>query len=147
MYPEPPSGQLASTTDPHPFFEILNQTGHAVAAKRLKVRYYYTKEPEGLELGTCFWLTGAESVDDVKFDFEDLSPVTETANRYMELSFPQSTAQLDRAPFEVRTGFHTATSGAYIQTNDYSYDSEAAPLPASGVFPYRASSKVTFVLG
>lgn len=146
IYPEPPSGQLDATTDPHPFFEIVNQTGHLVAASRLKLRYYYTKEVTGPEVGTCFWLTGGENVADVSFDFRNSVPATRTADRFMEVSLARSTSQIGTTPFEVRTGFHTVTSELFTQTNDYSYDSDAAPLPSSGLFPYRASSKVTLYL-
>jgi hypothetical protein len=125
----------------HPFFEVLSLAGKSVALSRLKIRYYYTKEADGSELGSCFWVTG-DRCSLVTFAFSDLVPPTPTANRVMEVGFATSSAAVGLTPLEVRTGL-TVNHASLEQSNDYSFlGNGRAPGSAQGP-SYRPWEHVT----
>jgi hypothetical protein len=137
-----PETQQDITQDVHPFFEVLSLSGDAVALSRIKIRYYYTREAEGSETGSCFWVTG-DRCSLVHFAFADLVPSTPTASRMMEVSFSGTkSASLGLEPVEVRTGF-TVNHANLKQSNDYSFDPAPSSANAQGAFPYVAWDHVT----
>ena len=125
----------------HPFFEVQGVNGKSVALSRVKIRYYYTKEVDGSERGSCFWVTG-NLCSLVNFEFSDLVPPTSTANRVMEVSFAASNALVGLTPLEVRTGL-TVNHGNLEQNNDYSFLSDAGKPPGPETISYRAWDRVT----
>lgn len=140
-----PENKGAVEQEIHPFFRLSNASGQPVALSRIKIRYYYTKDSSGTEVGRCFWVSGNLCTAAV-FRFQDLAPPTATANRLMEVSFPAATASLEAELLEVRTGFAIAQHNL-TQTNDYSFDPTSASLVTPGVFPYRDWDRVTLYVG
>jgi cellulose 1,4-beta-cellobiosidase len=136
-----PENKHATEQEVHPFFRITNTTGVFPSLTKIKLRYYFTKEPSGAETGTCFWVTG-NLCSSLSFQFHDQVPSLATANRFMELTFTATNAVLDGAALEVRTGF-TVAHRDLTQTNDYSFDAAAGVTATPGVFPYRDWDRVT----
>lgn len=125
----------------HPFFELLSANGKSLPLNRVKLRYYYTKEADGSELGSCFWVTG-DRCSLVKFEFSDLVPATSNANRVMEVSFSDSTVAVGLTPLEVRTGL-TVNHANLEQRNDYSFLPSASALVKGGPATYSVWDHVT----
>lgn len=141
--------QHAVEQEVHPFFNVSSLKGKSVELKRLKIRYYYTKEAEGAEVGSCFWVTG-DRCSLVKFAFSDVVPPTTTANRMMELTFSGATSgavspTVGLMDLEVRTGF-TVNHANLEQNNDYSFDSNAHGVSVTGALPYAPWDHVTLYI-
>ena len=84
----------ASSQEVHPFFE-LSTTSAAVALERLSLRYYFSKEADAPETGSCYWVTG-ERCASVQLSWHDLDVPTPSADRYLELRFIGAEAKLSQ---------------------------------------------------
>lgn len=130
----------ATTQESHPFFQIGNH-GEPTTLDQLAIRYYFTKESNQPETASCYWVTG-DRCSLAKLEFHDLPMPTSNASRYLEISFPSaSTVTVAAASLEVRVGFR-AGPDVLLQTNDYSFDPNAASSTAAP-FPYKRWLKAT----
>src|SRR5450755_28768 len=83
----------ATTNTPQPDVRIVNDSKLAVPLHELTLRYYYSKEPTGSEVFSCYWVSiGCPVLGPAVFG--DVSPKTPTADRYLELSFVASAPSL-----------------------------------------------------
>ena len=139
-----PELRSASSQEIHPFFE-LSTTSAPVALERLSLRYYFSKETDSVETGSCYWVTGDRCAS-VQLSWHDLEVPTPSADRYLEVGFAGEQAKLSSLqPFEVRVGFFAAQK-LMLQSNDYSFDADALAPTAEETFPYKPWSRVTLYL-
>lgn len=139
-----PELRSASSQEIHPFFE-LSTTRAPVPLERLSLRYYFSKETDAVETGSCYWVTGDRCAS-VQLSWHDLQVPTPSADRYLELRFAGEEAKLSSVqPFEVRVGFFAAQK-LMLQSNDYSFDAAALAPTAATEFPYKPWSRVTLYL-
>lgn len=139
-----PELRTASSQEIHPFFE-LHTTTAPVALERLSLRYYFSKEVEAVETGSCFWVTG-DRCTNVRLSWHDVVPPTPSANRYLELRFDGAQSKLTSLePVEVRVGFFAAQK-LMLQSNDYSFDPSALAPTTTEKFPYKPWPRVTLYL-
>ena len=136
-----PENKNVTEQELHPFFQLTNTNGKPLSLTRIKLRYYFTKEPSGAETWQCYWVTG-DLCSSVALNFQVLDPAFPTANRFMELTFRATSADLDGSPLEARVGFSVARSN-FTQSNDYSFDPGSGMPLAPGVFPYGDWDRVT----
>lgn len=136
-----PELRAATTQESHPFFQIVNH-GEPTTLDRLVIRYYFTKESDQAETASCYWVTG-DHCSLLKAEFHDVPAPTANASRYLEISFPNaSSVTVAAASLEVRVGFR-AGPDVLLQTNDYSFDPNAAAGDATAPFPYKRWLKAT----
>lgn len=136
-----PELAAATTQESHPFFQIANR-GEPTTLDRLAIRYYFTKESNQAETAICYWVTG-DRCSLAKLEFHEVSAPTANASRYLEVSFPSaSSVTVAAATLEVRVGFR-AGADVLLQTNDYSFDPNAAASDAAAPFPYKRWLKAT----
>jgi hypothetical protein len=139
-----PEVRDASAQESHPFFEVTNR-GPTTTLDRIAIRYYFTKESDVAETAVCYWVTG-DRCSLAKIDFGDVATSTPSASRYVEVSFPgASDVTVTAASLEVRLGFKTGAV-ALIQTNDYSFDRNAAAPSSAVPFPYKRWPQATLYL-
>jgi hypothetical protein len=139
-----PELRTASSQEIHPFFELQTTTA-PVALERLSLRYYFSKEVEAVETGSCFWVTGDRCAN-VRLSWHDVVPPTPSANRYLELRFDGAQSNLTSLePVEVRVGFFAAQK-LMLQSNDYSFDERALAPTTTEKFPYKPWPRVTLYL-
>lgn len=134
----------ATTIESHPFFQVTNR-GKATSLDRIVIRYYFTKESTAAETAACYWVTG-DRCSLAKLEFGDMLVPTSNASRYLQVSFPSASKVMVAAgSLEVRVGFKTG-SAPELQTNDYSFDSNALPASSATPFPYKRWLKATLYL-
>jgi len=124
-----------TTQESHPFFQATNR-GQTTTLDRIVIRYYFTNDSGLTETATCFWVTGDRCAL-AKLAFGDVPAPTANASRYLEVSFPSaSNVKVMPGKLEVRVGFKTG-SAPDLQTNDYSFDPNAATPSSAMPFPYK----------
>lgn len=140
-----PEVRERTAQESHPFFEIANLGETPTSLRRLRLRYYFTKESDAVETAVCYWVTGDRCAD-ARMQFGDVARPRATASRYLEITFPSADDVLVLpGTFEVRVGFKAGAS-PMIQSNDYSFDAEAR-LPSSSMpFPYKRWTLTTLYL-
>jgi len=131
----------ASSQESHPFFQLTNH-GATVALNRITLRYYFTNDSGEPETAVCYWVTGDHcSLANMKF--ADVAEPTADAARYLEVSFPMgASVKVVPGVFEVRVGFK-AGSSPLVQSNDYSFDSDASAPTSAVPFPYKRWLRAT----
>jgi hypothetical protein len=130
-----PELRVATTQESHPFFRIMNR-GEPTTLDRIVIRYYFTKESDMAETASCYWVTG-DHCSLAKLAFHDVPAPTASASRYLEISFPgASTVTVAGGSLEVRVAFKTG-SDVLLQTNDYSFDPDAAAADGAAPLPYK----------
>lgn len=136
-----PELRAATTHESHPFFQVTNR-GRATTLDRIVIRYYFTKESDMAETAACYWITG-DRCSLAKLEFRDMPTPTVNASRYLEVSFPgASNVMVAAGSLEVRVGFKTG-SAMLMQTNDYSFDPNAASPSSAAPFPYKRWPQAT----
>ena len=139
-----PELREATTQESHPFFQVTNR-GAPTTLDRLVIRYYFTKESDMVETAVCYWVTG-DRCSLARLEFHDMPVPTAKASRYLEVSFPgASQVTLTAESIEVRVGFKTG-SALLVQTNDYSFDANAAAPSSAAPFPYKRWLQSTLYL-
>ena len=139
-----PELREATTQESHPFFQVTNR-GEATTLNRIVIRYYFTKESEMAETAICYWVTG-DRCSLARLEFHDLPVPMANASRYLEVSFPSaSQVTVAAESLEVRVGFKTG-SALLVQTNDYSFDVNAAAPSTTAPFPYKRWLQSTLYL-
>jgi hypothetical protein len=130
-----PELREATAQESHPFFQVTNR-GAATTLNRIVIRYYFTKESDMAETAVCYWVTG-DRCSAARLEFRDLPMPMANASRYLEVSFPNaSQVTVAAESLEVRVGFKTG-SAVLVQTNDYSFDVNAASPSSTAPFPYK----------
>jgi hypothetical protein len=125
----------ATTHESHPFFQVTNR-GAATTLNRIVIRYYFTKDSDMPETAACYWVTG-DRCSLARLAFHDVPVPMANASRFLEVSFPgASGVTLATESLEVRVGFKTG-SALLVQTNDYSFDANAAAPSTTAPFPYK----------
>lgn len=136
-----PELREATTNESHPFFQVTNH-GEITTLDRIAIRYYFTNESNVVETGACYWVTG-DRCSLAKLEFGDVPTPAARASRYLEVSFPDaSNVTVAAESLEVRVGFNTG-SELLVQTNDYSFDAEAAAPSSDAPFPYKRWLRAT----
>lgn len=131
----------AATHESHPFFQVTNR-GAITTLDRIAIRYYFTKESDVVETATCYWVTG-DRCSLARFEFGDVPAPTADASRYLQVSFPgASNVTVTAGNLEVRVGFKTGST-PLIQSNDYSFDANAAAPSTASPFPYKRWPQTT----
>lgn len=131
----------ATTQESHPFFQITNRAAFTTL-DRIKIRYYFTRESDMAETAVCYWVTG-DRCSLAKMDFSDVPVPAPQASRYLQVSFPgASNVTVAPGRLEVRVGFKTG-SALLTQTNDYSFDANAASPSSFAPFPYKRWARAT----
>ena len=133
----------ATTVESHPFFQVTNR-GAPTTLDRIVIRYYFTKESPEAETAACYWVTG-DRCSLAKLEFDDMLQPIASASRYLQISFPRASNVTVAGNFEVRVGFKTG-SAPEVQTNDYSFDPDAAAHNGATPFPYKRWLKTTLYL-
>jgi hypothetical protein len=130
-----PELREATTHESHPFFQVTNR-GPATTLNRIVIRYYFTKDSDMPETAACYWVTG-DRCSLARLAFHGVPVPMANASRYLEVSFPgASGVTLATESLEVRVGFKTG-SALLVQTNDYSFDANAAAPSTTAPFPYK----------
>jgi hypothetical protein len=130
-----PELREATTHESHPFFQVTNR-GAATTLDRIVIRYYFTKDSDMAETAACYWVTG-DRCSLARLEFHDVPVPMANASRYLEVSFPGAAGVIIATEsLEVRVGFKTG-SALLVQTNDYSFDANAAAPSSKAPFPYK----------
>ncbi|WP_438446397.1 glycoside hydrolase family 44 protein [Gorillibacterium sp. sgz5001074] len=113
------NGTSASTQMITPELEIVNTGTSAVKLSDLKARYYFTIDGEKpFTIG--FWTTTAKET--VKTEFVKMPIPSVLADYYLEISFPNSTAELKPgSKVGVYTWINKNDWSSFEQTGDYSF--------------------------
>jgi hypothetical protein len=139
-----PELRESTTLESHPFFQVTNR-GDATSLDRIIIRYYFAKDSNMVETPACYWVTG-DRCSLAKLEFHDVPAPTANASRYLQVSFPgASNVMLAAESLEVRVGFKTG-SAVQLQTNDYSFDPNAAAASSATPFPYKRWPRATLYL-
>lgn len=132
----------ATTQESHPFFLVTNHGAPPTTLDRVEIRYYFTREAILPETAVCFWVTG-DLCSLTKLQFGDVAVPTPNASRYLSVTFPgASRVMVGVEPLDVRVGFQTR-GAALLQTNDYSFDRNAASPTTAVPFPYKPWLRAT----
>jgi hypothetical protein len=130
-----PELREATTQESHPFFQVTNH-GPVTTLNRIVIRYYFTKESDLGETAVCYWVTGDRCAL-AQLEFHDVPVPMANATRYLEVSFPSaSQVRVSAESLEVRVGFKTGAA-VLVQTNDYSFDANAAAPSSAAPYPYK----------
>ncbi len=136
-----PELRNASAQESHPFFRVTNR-GLPTSLDRIAIRYYFTNEPNAPETATCYWVTGNHCAL-TKLEFGAVAVPTPDAERYLQVTFPgASHVELTTESLEVRVGFR-AGGATLIQSNDYSFDVNAASATSAVQYPYKRWLRAT----
>lgn len=139
-----PELREVSAQESHPFFQATNG-GQTTTLDRIAIRYYFTNDSGSAETASCYWVTG-DHCSLAKLTFGDVPSPTAVASRYLEVSFPSGSAvKVTPGKLEVRVGFKTG-SAPNLQTNDYSFDPNAATPSGATPFPYKRWPQATLYL-
>ncbi len=119
-------------------FKVLNTTGAAIPLSSLAVRYYFTNEltqagqTAVYYAGECCSATRTGFTTDVGVTVNALTPVTSTADHYLEVTFDSGAGALaDGDSVQVEVGYFAPTHDEDLnQSNDYSFIASATGTQA-----------------
>ena len=101
---------------------LVNDGKSAVPLAQLTARYYYSKEPTGSEVFSCYYVSIGDCPTLGPARFADVTPKTATADRYLEFSFVSNAPSLGaNEAIEIHDAFYIADYPNFTQTNDYSF--------------------------
>ena len=102
--------------------KLINSGGQNIDSKRVKLRYWFTKEPQSQQTASIYWSN--VGANNVTASFHALAVPLPDADHYLELGFKEGSL-LPGANVEIKLGFNTKDWSDYYQQNDYSFDPKA----------------------
>jgi endoglucanase len=104
-----------------PHFKIANLGTTAVPLSELKIRYYFTKNVAGSLVFNCDY--AAAGCANLSSTFAAYSPVTTTADYYMEISFTTGAGSVAaNGTSDIQTRINEVNWSNFNEANDYSFD-------------------------
>ncbi|HEY5003038.1 MAG TPA: cellulose binding domain-containing protein, partial [Ktedonobacteraceae bacterium] len=111
----------ASTNDPSPHFEIVNNSNASVSLSSLTIRYWYTEDGTQSQQ---FWCDYAHAgCSNITGSFTPITSPTSTANTYLQIGFTTGAGSIAIGgnSGDIQTRFNKSDWSNYNQANDYSW--------------------------